>query len=380
MIGREELKQQVETASTRASVVLLVGARQVGKTTIARAFVDPDSENYFDLENPADLARLEEPMTALGGLEGMVVIDEIQRRPDLFAPLRVLSDRDHSPAKFLILGSAAPTALHQASESLTGRIEVIEVGGFTISEVGHADAERLWLRGGFPLAYLARSGRDSLEWRWQYVRNLANRDLPDFGLRLGPATIERFLSMVATYHGQVWNSAVPARALGISEATSRRYLDALSDAMLVRVLQPWSGNLGKRLVRSPKVYFRDSGLLHTLLGIDDRPSLLRHPLVGASWEGFVIDEVIRATGSHLRPYFWRTSNGAEIDLMLEGGGQRYGVEVKRSDAPSATRSMRGAVDELELEKLLVVYPGDRRYAITERIEAIPLSGLYDALR
>lgn len=379
VILRAQLSVRIEQALARGRVVLLTGARQVGKTTLARQFVDPASENYFDLENPADLARLESPMTALERLEGTVVIDEVQRGPDIFPILRVLSDRHPLPAKFLILGSAAPEALHQASESLTGRIEVIEIHGLSLEEVGIGAIDDLWLRGGFPLAFSAERDSDSYAWRQQYVRNLANRDLPEFGMRLGAATLERFLGIVAAYHGQIWNSAAPARAIGISEASCRRYIDALADALLVRIVRPWTGNLGKRVVKSPKIYFRDSGLLHALLGISDRASLQRHIGVGASWEGFAIQEAINASDSLANPYFWRTRGGAEVDLILERRGLLIGVEVKRADAPKATRSMTTAVEDLDLARLLVVYPGRRRYALTERIEAVPLSGLADAL-
>ncbi len=375
VISRSHLSARIEHALARGRVVLLTGARQVGKTTLARQFVDPVSENYFDLEVPADLARLNSPMTALEGLEGIVVIDEVQRGPDVFPILRVLSDRRPLPAKFLILGSAAPEALHQASESLTGRIEVVEVHGLSAEEVGSGAIDDLWLRGGFPLAFSAESDSDSYAWRQQYVRNLANRDLPEFGMRLGAATLERFLGIVAAYHGQIWNSAAPARAIGISEASCRRYIDALADALLVRIVRPWTGNLGKRVVKSPKVYFRDSGLLHALLGISDRASLLRHIGVGPSWEGFAIQEAISASDPLANPYFWRTRGGAEIDLIHERRGSLIGVEVKRADAPKVTRSMTTAIADLDLDRLLVVYPGQRRYAMAERIEAIPLSGL-----
>jgi predicted AAA+ superfamily ATPase len=379
MVERFELRERIATALTRSRVVLLTGARQVGKTTMARMFVSPDSANYFDLENPADLARLEAPMTALEPLTGTIVIDEVQRRPDLFPVLRVLCDREPLPSRFLILGSAAPPALRQASESLTGRIEVLDLGGFNLSEVGVNASDKLWLRGGYPLSFTASNDDDSMEWRRQYIRNLANRELPEFGLRLGAATLERFLSIVANYHGQLWNSAAPARAIGISEATCRRYIDALADALIVRVLRPWSNNLGKRLVKSPKVYFRDSGLLHALIGANDQASLWRHNSMGSSWEGFVINEAIAATGNQANPFFWRTSNGAELDLLLEMEGRRVGVEVKHTDAPKVTRSMRLAMDELDLDFLFVAYPGTKRYRLAEGIEAMAIGEMTEEL-
>lgn len=360
--------------------MLLTGARQVGKTTLARSFVDPASINYFDLEDPTDLARLDAPMTALEPLKGVVVIDEIQRRPELFPVIRVLSDRRPLPARFLTLGSVAPHALRQAAESLTGRVERIEVAGFAMSEIGIEHTDRLWLRGTYPEAFLARSNVDSSEWRKQYVRSLATTDLREFGLDVGAAAIERYLGIAATYHAQLWNSAALARAIDISESTCRRYTDALADAQLVRILRPWSANIGKRLVKTPKVYYRDSGLLHALLGVGDQAALLRHPLVGASWEGFVIEEVLKVLEGGALPYFWRTSNGAEIDLLLELPSKLVGVEVKRTDAPTATRSIRLARDDLNLDRVIVVYSGAKQFTIADGIDAVPLKLMPGTLR
>jgi len=365
----------LRTALARSPVVLLVGARQTGKTTMARSILPSNDEAYFDLEDPRDLARLDEPMLALEGLRGIVVIDEIQRRPDLFPALRVLADRDPSPATFLVLGSASPSALRQAAESLAGRIEILELGGLGIADVGAKRFDDLWLRGGFPRSFLASDNETSIRWRSNYIRTLATRDLPEFGVGLPAATIERFLALVAHAHGQLWNSAEPARALGIAETTVRKYLDVLADMMLVRVLPPWHANVAKRQVRSPKVYFRDSGLAHTLLGIDDRASLLRNPRVGATWEGVVIEECIRQIGQTMTPYFWRTSNGAELDLLLIRGDTRIGIEVKRTDAPRITPSMRSALTDLQLHRLTVYYPGRRRYALSEQIDVIPVAEL-----
>lgn len=359
---------------------MLTGSRQVGKTTLARSFVDPASINYLDLENPADLARLDAPMTALEPLEGVVVIDEVQRRPDLFPVIRVLSDRQPLPARFLILGSAAPHALRQAAESLTGRVERIEVAGFSMNEIGIEHTDRLWLRGTYPEAYLAKSDVDSYEWRRQYVRGLATTDLREFGLDLGTAAIERYLGITATYHAQLWNSAALARAIDISESTSRRYIDGLADAQLIRVLRPWSANIGKRLIKTPKVYFRDCGLLHALLGVENQSALLRHPLVGAGWEGFVIEEILKILEGHARPYYWRTSNGAEIDLLLEFPSKLIGVEIKRTDAPTATRSIRTAQTDLQLDRMIVVYPGAKSFIVADGIDAVPLKHIPDTLR
>jgi predicted AAA+ superfamily ATPase len=375
MIDRPDDVAALTAALARSQVVLLVGARQTGKTTLARSVVVSDDEAYFDLENPRDLARLDEPMLALESLRGIVVIDEVQRRPDLFPILRVLADRSDSPATFLVLGSASPSALRQAAESLAGRLEILELNGLGIADVGVARFDELWLRGGFPRSFLASDNTASIRWRSNYIRALATRDLPDFGVGLPAATVERFLALVAHSHGQLWNSAEPARNLGIAETTVRKYLDVLADAMLVRVLRPWHENVAKRQVRSPKVYFRDSGLVHTLLGIDTRVDLLRNPRVGATWEGVVIEECIRQVGETMTPYFWRTSNGAELDLLLVRGDNRIGIEVKRADAPRMTPSMRTALTELRLDRLTVYYPGQVRYALSDEVDVVPTAEL-----
>ncbi len=379
MLTRVGDEEEVANALARSPVVLLVGARQTGKTTLARTLVTPGNDCYFDLEDPRDLARLDQPMLALEGLRGTVVIDEIQRRPNLFTALRVLADRSDAPARFLVLGSASPEALRQSAQSLAGRVEVIELGGFSMADVGKDRFDELWLRGGFPRSYLADQLEASVLWRTNYLRTLTLRDLPEFGLRLPAATIERFLALVAHSHGQLWNGAEPARALGISESTVRKYLDVLADSMLTRVLRPWHQNIDKRQVRSPKVYFRDSGLVHTLLGIDDRVAMLRHPRSGATWEGAVIEECIRRAGPTMTPYFWRTSNGAELDLLLVRGDQRVGIEIKRADAPRMTPSMRAALEDLGLDKLTVFYPGPRRYDLSDRVEVVPVSTFADPL-
>jgi predicted AAA+ superfamily ATPase len=366
---------ELRAAVTRSRVVLLTGARQVGKTTLARQLLQPGHGNYFDLEDPADLARLSEPMTALRPLQGLVVIDEVQRIPELFPVLRVLADRDPSPARFLVLGSASPTALRQASESLTGRIELLELGGLRPIDVDPSDRDRLWVRGGYPEPFLSTSDDDARRWHTQHVRNLASRDLPDFGVGLPAATVERFLALVAQRHGQLWNSADPARSLGIAETTVRKYVDVLADALLIRVLLPWFENIGKRQTKSPKVYFRDSGTVHHLLGAHDLASVLRNPLAGATWEGLVIDECLRATAGRLTPYFWRTSSGAELDLLLVSGSKRIGVEVKRADAPTMTPSMRSALADLSLDALYVVYPGSQRYDLAQRVAVVPFDEL-----
>ncbi|MCS6992850.1 MAG: ATP-binding protein [Anaerolineales bacterium] len=376
MIARPALQQAIQTALQRSRVVALIGARQTGKTTLARQFVPLNSVNYFDLEDPVSLLRLEEPMTTLRSLTGTVVIDEIQRRPDLFPLLRVLSDRDPLPARFLILGSASPDLLRAASESLAGRMEIVSVSGFRLAEIGAQNMERHWLRGGFPLSFLAQSEEDSLAWRKNFTQLLLERDLPLWGARVSTTTLLRFWMMLAHYHGQVWNAAEPARALGISQTSARNYLDLLEGVFMVRVLPPWHENLSKRQVKAPKIYFRDSGLLHFLLGIRSVLDLQVHPKSGASWEGYAMEEVLKA----LQPqeaYFWATHNGAELDLFLVHQGRRLGVECKRMDAPRLTPSMRAALEDLRLDRLLVFYPGERAYPLTERVWVLPLIALAD---
>jgi uncharacterized protein len=367
----------VRTALRRSRVVALLGPRQCGKTTLAREFVSADSPNYFDLEDPTSLARLAEPETSLRPLKGLVVIDEVQRQPELFPILRVLADRRPLPARFLLLGSAAPELLRQASESLAGRIETVPLEGFRLADLGAGAQPRHWLRGGFPLAFTARSDADSFAWRRQFLQTFLERDLPQLGLGTPSAALHRFWSMVAHYHGQIWNAADPARALGVNESTVRRYLDLMTGVFMVRQLPPWFENLGKRQVKAPKVYVRDSGLLHALLGLGTQRDLEHHPKLGASWEGYAVEEVLKA----LRPdeaYFWATHNGAEIDLLLFKGGKRIGVECKRADAPTFTPSMRIALTDLKLDQLIVVYPGERRYRLDKRVEVVPLAELVGA--
>jgi len=374
MIPRPTLSQRIQSALQRNRVAILVGPRQCGKTTLARTFVAPESLNYFDLEDPVSLARLDQPMTALRDLQGLVVIDEVQRRPDLFPVLRVLVDRDPLPARFLILGSASPDLLRQSSESLAGRLETVTMGGLHLAEVGSERQVRHWLRGGFPLSFLASSDEDSAIWRKQFIQTFLERDLPQLGINIPAYTLLRFWTMLAHYHGQVWNGAELARSLGISQPTVRRYLDILTGVFMIRQLQPWYANLKKRQVKSPKIYFRDSGLLHQLLGIRTERDLVTHPKVGASWEGYVIEEVL-STVAPDEAYFWGTHGGAELDLLLFKDGRRLGVECKRVDAPRLTRSMHIALDDLALDHLMVVYPGTRAYPLTERVTVVPLTKL-----
>jgi len=372
MIDRSTDLKAIRAALKRSRIVALLGPRQCGKTTLARQFISSTSLNYFDLEDPSDLARLTEPAVALRPLRGLVVIDEIQRRPDLFPLLRVLADRRPLPARFLVLGSASPDLLRQSSETLAGRLETVSLEGFRLADLGAEAEPRHWLRGGFPLSYTARTEADSGAWRRQFLQTFLERDVPQLGLQIPAVALRRFWNMIAHYHAQTWNGAELARALAVSESTVRRYLDFMVGVFLVRQLPPWFENLGKRQVKSPKVYVRDSGLLHTLLGITDRRALELHPKVGASWEGYAVEEILKS----VRPdeaYFWATHNGAELDLLLMKKGRRIGVECKRADAPVLTPSMRIALTDLKLDELHVVYPGEKRYSLAKQVDVVPLT-------
>src|SRR6266571_4193324 len=377
MIHRPSDLALIQTALRRSRVVALLGPRQCGKTTLAQQFVRANSVNYFDLEDPQSLARLTEPDLALRPLKGLVVIDEIQRRPDLFPLLRVLADRKPLPARFLILGSASPDLLSQSSETLAGRLETVPLEGFRLADLGERAQGRLWLRGGFPLAYTAKSEGDSVAWRRQFLQTFLERDIPQLGIQIPAVALRRFWNMLAHYHAQTWNGAELARALAVSESTVRRYLDLLTGVFMLRQLPPWFENLSKRQVKAPKVFVRDSGLLHALLGIGSVRDLELHPKVGASWEGYAVEEVLKA----LRPdeaYYWATHQGAEIDLVLFKHGRRIGVECKRMDAPTLTPSMHIALADLKLDRIVVVYPGERSYPLGERVQVVPLAELVAA--
>lgn len=374
MIERVGILSTLKTAIKRSKVVVLSGPRQCGKTTLARELLNEESVNYFDLEDPASLARLDEPMTALRPLKGLVVIDEVQRRPDIFPVLRVLADRKATPARFLILGSASGNLLQQSSESLAGRLEYVAIGGFSMSELGASAESKLWRRGGYPLSYLAKTETDSFAWRKNFIRTLLERDLPQWGVRVPAVALQRFWTMLAHYHGQTWNAAEPARALGVGESTTRRYLDLFTDALMIRQLQPWHANLSKRQVKAPKLYVRDSGLLHQLLGIETAKALMSHPKLGASWEGFIIEQLIM-TEPHDEAYFWATHQGAEIDLIIRRGNRLFGIECKRTDAPGMTPSIRIALKDLGLERVAIIYPGNKRFPLDKKVEAVPLEEL-----
>ena len=381
MFGRATELREIRSLLRTNPVVAILGPRQIGKTTLARQIARtwPGPTTTFDLEDPRDSTRLADPTTTLGPLRGLIVIDEIQRRPELFPVLRVLSDRDRRPARFLLLGSASPPLLKQSSESLAGRMAYVELQGFGLSDVGER-WERLWLRGGYPRPYLARTDEESLRWRRDLIRTFVEQDLPQLGITIEARTIQRFWTMLAHYHAQIWNGAELARAFAIAESTVKRYLDLLTNTFTVRVLPPWSENIGKRVVKTPKVYIADTGLLHALLDIPSARALEAHPKIGASFEGFALQEVVR--GLHARPeqcYFWATHQGAELDLLVVREGKRRGFEFKRTDAPSVTKSMHLAMRDLGLDSIDVVHAGRDTYPLSTRIRALAISRLSSTL-
>ena len=376
VIPRSDHAASIRDLLRQFPVVGLIGARQVGKTTLARSVVEGTAGpvNFFDLEDPTDEARLADPKLALDPLEGLVVIDEVQRRERLFELLRVLVDRPGNTTRFLVLGSAGPDLLRQSSETLAGRIAYHELTPFRIDETGVDALDRLWLRGGFPSSFLAPHDAGSVRWRNAFIRTFLERDLPQLGVSVPAATMRRFWTMVAHFHGSHWKSAEIGRALGVSSPTVNTYLDTLVDALVVRRHAPWHENLKKRQVKAPRVYVADTGLLHALLALDSATALLGHPKVGASWEGFAMQEAVRILGVDWdRCFYWATHQGAELDLLVFEGGRRIGIEFKRTSAPRLTRSMLSAVTDLMLDRLLVVFPGDSRFPLRERVEAVGLA-------
>ena len=375
MIPRTQHLTAIRELLNQFPVVCLIGARQVGKTTLARQLIEGEARpvTFFDLEDPTDETRLSDPKLALEPLRGLVVIDEIQRNEGLFRLLRVLSDRPDIPARFLVLGSAGPVLLRQSSESLAGRIAYYELPPLRINETGTSETDRLWLRGGFPPSFLAQNDENSLIWRTAFIRSFLERDLPQLGISVPAASMRRFWTMLAHYHGNHWNGAELGRALGVTAPTVNSYLDTLVDALVARRIQPWYENLKKRQVKAPKVYLSDCGLLHALLGVKDEADLMGHPKSGASWEGFAMQEVVRIVGASWEDcYFWATHRGSELDLLMMQGSRRTGFEFKRSSAPSMTRSMHTALSDLKLDRLVVVFPGEARFRIHDRVEVVGL--------
>jgi len=383
MIRRSRELNRLAELLRRNPVVAIVGARQVGKTTLAMAYArrHKGTCTIFDLENPEDQARLQDPMLALSDLRGLVVIDEIQRRPDLFEVLRVLVDRARRKARFLLLGSASPALLRQSSETLAGRIVYHELSGFGLDEVGNENHRKLWLRGGFPRSYVARSNAASYDWRRAFTGTFLERDIPQLGINVSSTTLRRFWLMLAHYHGQRWNSSDLARSFGVADTTIRGYLDILTSALVVRQLPPWHESLKKRQVRAAKVYVADSGLLHALLNVRTIDDLLSHPKAGASWEGFAIGQVARRLGAQEEElYHWATHSGAELDLLVVRGRQRVGFEMKLTTSPSVTRSMLIASKDLRLGHLYVVHAGKDTFPLAENITAIAVGRLLRDLK
>ena len=377
MISRLSYIKHVQTALRRGPVVALIGPRQCGKTTLARQFLIKESPLYFDLEDPVVSAAFSNPMSSLAPLRGLVVIDEAQRCPEIFPVLRVLADREENPTRFLILGSASPGLSRQAAESLAGRVEIIEMSGFHVGELEGEHAHTLWLRGGFPRSFLAESDADSVEWRKQFVRTFLERDLAQLGFRMSPQVLGRFWTMISHYHGQIWNGSEIAASMGISHQSARNYLDALEQTFMVRRVLPWFVNVGKRLVKSPKIFFRDSGIFHTLQGIDSEQSLIAHPKLGASWEGFALEQIL-ANAQGEEAFFYAIHGGSELDLYFPNRG--LGIEIKRQDAPRKSRSMEIAMRDLQLKELIVVYPGSRSYELDDKIRAMSLEGVISDMR
>ena len=361
MIERNKHYLAVEKSVERSPVTAILGPRQCGKTTLARSFGEPHQAHYFDLESVVDQRRLQNPELMLSSLDGVIILDEIQYQPELFNLLRVLVDRPENKSRFVVLGSASPQLIKQSSETLAGRVEFIELSGFDLSEIDLS--QNLWMRGGFPRSYLAKTEEDSIAWREGFIRTFLERDIPALGISIASGAMRRFWTMLAHYHGQTWNGSELGRSMGLSDKTVRSYLDILSATFMVRQLQPWHENIHKRQVKSPKIYFRDSGILHSLLGISDYHQLTGNPKLGASWEGFALEQTLQI----VRPvdaYFWSTYSGAEVDLFFIKNGKRHGVEFKYSEAPKATKSMYVAIEDLSLDHLWVVYPGKDIYPLS----------------
>ena len=382
LIPRTYHVSQIMSRMEQNPVVAIIGARQVGKTTITHeiATLIKMPIHRFDLGDPEDLARLNEPKLALKDLTGLVIIDEIQRKPELFPLLRVLADRDDKAAQFLILGSASPKLLKQSSESLAGRISYYSLNGFAVDEIDSKDELKLWIRGGFPRSYLASSEKESFAWRKDFIRTFLERDIPQLGFHIPAMTLHRFWNMLAHYHGQIWNGSELGRAFGMSHASVKRYVDLLTDALVVWQLKPWYQNMSKRQVKAPKVYIRDSGILHGLLGIESFLALEKHPKIGASWEGFVLSELLHQLKVEpSEAYFWATHAGAELDLLVFINGQPIGFEIKRTTSPKMTPSINNSLIDLKLDRLFVIHAGDHEFQIHEKVNAIPMASIQNLI-
>jgi hypothetical protein len=378
MIDRA-LKQTIESSLDEYPVVGILGSRQVGKTTLARMIAQSSSKEviYLDLELPSDLNKLQDAELYLGQFtESLVIIDEVQRMPSLFPLIRALVDRKRHSGRFLILGSASPDIIRQSSESLAGRIIYHELSPLTPAEGGYEKTQQLWLRGGYPESYLAATDMKSFSWRESFIKTYLEMDIPQLGIRVPASQLRRFWGMLAHSHGQLWNASQIANSLGITAPTVRHYLDILDDTFITRQLPPYYANIKKRITKSPKIYIRDSGILHALLGKPAFDQLQAHPSVGSSWEGFVIEQILRATPAGRQYYFFRTSAGAEIDLLLADGGHHLiAIEIKYSFSPKPSKGFRTAYNDLSCRKGFVVYPGEDSYPIGKDTFVIPLKDL-----
>lgn len=379
MLPRQNQRNRVLTALKRSKIAAITGPRQCGKTTLARQIMETTPATYLDLESPQDAARLQNPELYLGSVAGLVIIDEIQRMPELFPILRVLADKSTDNGRFLILGSASPELMRNSSESLAGRVEFVDLHGFDLTETGDEHRQQLWLRGGFPRSFLANTDQDSTAWREGFIRTFLERDIPQLGIGVPSTTLRRFWTMLAHSHGQVLNQSELGRSMGVSHNTIRSYIDILSATYMIRQLQPWFANTKKRQVKSPRIYFSDTGILHHLLGLESYDSLLAHPALGASWEGFALEQILRIRPD-ITPYFWSLHSGAELDLLFTLEGKAYGVEFKYSETLRMSKSVHGALDELKPHRVFLVHPGSARFPLHEKVEAVPLAEFLSVIR